>query len=166
MADAVRAAQLLPAAVSRGDILFIYAAEAGGRDAALGSRFEGRDEENRLAGAALLLWGCPQEEKEVQVGFDAEGRPVFAREEGTDCLSRLSVSQIDGSGERKVLWEAAAPMPMPTQPPCPISFPLTYGDAPGAASALPQPAPPLERGRRYLFEGEGNARYHREFQLP
>ena len=118
-----------------------------------------------LAGAAFLLWGCPQEEGHLVVGSTGDGRPVFSREDGhTDCLSGVSISRLDGPGAPRPVWDVTAPMPMPTQPPCPVALPIAYGEA-QQGRPTPERAPALERGGRYLFEGEGNARYRHEFQM-
>ena len=98
--------------------------------------------------------------------FTNDGRPVFARESGTDCLGRFAVSRLDGSGPSQPVWEVTAPLPRPTQPPCPVALPITYGEPQGGIPVAAGPAPALERGGRYLFEGEGNSRYRHEFRMP
>ena len=116
--------------------------------------------------ACLLLWACPQEQEIVNVSFDAAGRPVFARTEGTDCLGRYSVSRIEASGPATPVWSVESPMPRPTNPPCLIGFPVIYGEAGNAQSTDPERAPALERGRAYRFQAEGDAIYSAEFRLP
>ncbi len=117
-------------------------------------------------GAALLLWGCPQEEKQVLVTFGDPAVPTFSVAEGTDCLTRFSVSRVEEGATPVPVWSAEAPMPVANTPPCALGFPIIYGQAPGAKSTWPRQAPPLERGRRYIFSGDGTSAYSAEFRLP
>ena len=116
--------------------------------------------------AALMLCACRQEQEIVNVSFDGAGRPVFARAEGSDCLSRYSVSRVEASGPATPVWSVESPMPRPTDPPCLIGFPVIYGEAGNARSTFPERAPALERGRLYRFEADGDAVYSAEFRLP
>ena len=96
---------------------------------------------------ALLLCACPKEQHDATVAF-ADGRAVFDGDRG-ECLSRLTVLAEDPGGGQTAVWQAVSPLPLGSDLPCPMRFPVTYGAAPDRVTTYPQDAPPLDPGRIY-----------------